>query len=48
MVKGYLFLVKSGDVMNLPPEHHYALKAITDLTFIEVQIGDMPIEEDYD
>ena len=40
--------VKSGDVMNLPPEHHYALKAITDLTFIEVQIGDMPIEEDYD
>ena len=38
--------VKRGDVMNIPLGHHHAIKAITDLTFIEVQIGNPLIEED--
>ena len=38
--------VKRGDVMNIPIEHYHAIKAITDLTFIEVQIGNLLIEED--
>ena len=39
-------LVKCGDVMNIPLGHHHAIKAITDLTFIEVQIGNPLVEED--
>lgn len=39
-------LVKRGDVMNIPLGHHHAIKAITDLTFIEVQMGDPLVEED--
>lgn len=39
-------LVKRGDVMNVPLGHHHAIKAITDLTFIEVQIGNPLVEED--
>ena len=38
--------VKRGDVMNIPIGHHHAIKAITDLTFIEVQIGNPLVEED--
>ena len=38
--------IKRGDVMNIPLGHHHAIKAITDLTFIEVQIGNPLIEED--
>lgn len=38
--------VKRGDVMNIPIEHYHAIKAITDLTFIEVQIGNPLIEGD--
>lgn len=38
--------VKRGDVMNIPLGHHHAIKAITDLTFIEVQIGNPLVEED--
>ena len=38
-------LVKGGDVMNIPLGHHHAIKAITDLTFIEVQIGNPLVEE---
>lgn len=37
--------VKRGDVMNIPLGHLHAIKAITDMTFIEVQIGN-PHEED--
>ena len=37
--------VKRGDVMNIPIGHDHALKAITDMTFIEVQIGN-PLEEE--
>lgn len=38
--------VKRGDVVNIPLGHFHAIKAITDLTFIEVQIGNPLIEED--
>lgn len=38
--------VKRGDVMNIPLGHHHAIKATTDLTFIEVQIGNPLVEED--
>ena len=38
--------IKRGDVMNIPLGHYHAIKAITDLTFIEVQIGNPLIEED--
>lgn len=38
--------VKRGDVMNIPLGHYHAIKAITDLTFIEVQIGNPLVEED--
>lgn len=31
--------------MNIPLGHLHAIKAITDMTFIEVQIGN-PLEED--
>lgn len=37
--------VKRGGVMNIPLGHYHALKAITDMTFIEVQIGNR-LEED--
>lgn len=38
--------VKRGDVVNIPLGHLHAIKAVTDLTFIEVQIGNPLIEED--
>lgn len=38
--------VKRGDVMNIPLGHYHAIKATTDLTFIEVQIGNPLVEED--
>lgn len=38
--------VKRGDVMNIPVGHLHAIKATTDLTFIEVQIGNPLVEED--
>lgn len=38
--------IKRGDVMNIPLGHHHAIKATTDLTFIEVQIGNPLVEED--
>ena len=37
--------IKRGDVMNIPVEHYHAIKATTDLTFIEVQIGNPLVEE---
>ena len=39
--------VKRGDVMNIPVGHHHAIKATTNLTFIEVQICNPLVEEDY-
>lgn len=38
--------VKRGDVMNIPLGHLHTIKATTNLTFIEVQIGNPLIEED--
>lgn len=46
VLDGERSLVKGGDVMNIPLGHHHAIKAITDLTFIEVQIGNPLVEED--
>ncbi len=39
-------LFKRGDVMNIPVEHYHAIKATTDLTFIEVQLSNPLVEED--
>lgn len=39
-------IVKRGDVMNIPVGHYHAIKAITGLTLIEVQIGNPLVEED--
>ena len=38
--------VKAGDTVHIPVEHYHAIKAITELTFIEVQCGNPLIEED--
>lgn len=38
--------VKAGDTVNIPVEHYHAIKALTELTFIEVQCGNPLIEED--
>lgn len=38
--------VKAGDTVVIPVEHWHAIKAITELTFIEVQSGNPLIEED--
>ena len=38
--------VKRGDVINIPKGQHHALKAVTSLSFIEVQCGSNLIEED--
>lgn len=38
--------VKTGDTVVIPIEHLHAIKAITPLTFIEVQSGNPLIEED--
>lgn len=38
--------IKRGDVMNIPVGLLHAIKATTDLTFIEVQIGNQLVEED--
>ncbi|MFD2370803.1 sugar phosphate nucleotidyltransferase [Brevibacillus sp. GCM10020057] len=38
--------VKAGDVLTIPAEAKHAIKAITDLEFIEVQTGKSLVEED--
>ncbi len=38
--------VKAGDTVVIPVEHWHAIKAISELTFIEVQSGNPLIEED--
>ena len=38
--------VKAGDTVYIPVEHYHAIKALTVLTFIEVQCGNLLIEED--
>lgn len=38
--------VKAGDTVHIPVEHFHAIKALTELTFIEVQWGNPLVEED--
>ena len=38
--------VKAGDTVIIPVEHYHSIKALTELTFIEVQMGNPLIEED--
>lgn len=38
--------VKAGDTVHIPVEHYHAIKALTELTFIEVQCGNLLIEDD--
>ena len=38
--------IKAGDTVFIPVEHYHAIKATTELTFIEVQCGNPLIEED--
>ncbi|MFC4769944.1 sugar phosphate nucleotidyltransferase [Effusibacillus consociatus] len=45
-LNGEICLVKSGDVLRIPAGAKHAIKAITDLQFIEVQTGSELIEED--
>ncbi len=46
ILDGNITRVKRGDVVNIPAEHFHAVKALTDLTFIEVQQGGPLVEED--
>lgn len=46
VLDGKKLAVKSGDTVIIPIEHLHAIKAITPLTFIEVQSGNPLIEED--
>lgn len=39
LMDGVKSTVKRGDVINIPPMAKHAMKAVTDLEFIEVQIG---------
>ncbi|MFJ9498962.1 sugar phosphate nucleotidyltransferase [Brevibacillus centrosporus] len=41
-----IFHVQAGDVLTIPVETKHAIKAITDLEFIEVQTGVSLVEED--
>ena len=38
--------VLEGDTVHIPVDHYHAIKALTELTFIEVQCGNPLIEED--
>ena len=38
--------VKAGDTVHIPVEHYHAIKALMELTFIEVQCGNPLVEED--
>lgn len=38
--------VKAGDTVHIPVDHYHAIKALTELTFIEVQCGNPLVEED--
>ena len=38
--------VKAGDTVHIPVEHYHTLKALTELTFIEIQCGNTLSEDD--
>ena len=46
IVDGEIKAVKRGDVVIIPAGMKHAVKGITELHIIEVQIGDEPVEED--
>lgn len=46
VLDGKMQRVKRGDVVNIPAEHFHAVKALTNLTFIEVQQGGPLVEDD--
>ncbi|TKI93614.1 cupin domain-containing protein, partial [Bacillus cereus] len=46
ILDGKLSEVTVGDILKIPPKAKHAIKAISDLEFIEVQIGSKLIEED--
>lgn len=46
VLDGEVCKVKAGDTVVIPVEHYHAIKAISELTFIEVQLGNPLIEED--
>ena len=46
VLNGVEQFVKAGDTVHIPVENYHAIKAITELTFIEVQCGNPLIEED--
>ena len=46
VLNGKMRKVKAGDTVVIPVEHYHAIKALTELTFIEVQAGHPLIEED--
>ncbi|AFM43248.1 mannose-1-phosphate guanylyltransferase [Desulfosporosinus acidiphilus SJ4] len=44
--EGVVYRVKPGDVLNIPVGSKHGLRAITELEFIEVQMGSNLVEED--
>lgn len=46
IINGTVRTVKVGDVIEIPPNTNHAIKATTDLIFIEVQTGSKLIKED--
>ena len=46
VLDGEVRRVKAGDTVIIPVEHFHCIKALTELTFIEVQMGNPLIEED--
>ena len=46
VLDGEVRKVGRGDVVHIQKEHLHAVKALTKLTFIEVQSGDLLVEED--
>lgn len=48
VLDGKVTKIGRGDTVNISRETKHAVKAITDLVFIEVQAGDLLVEEDID
>lgn len=46
VINGKKQYVEAGDTVHIPVGHYHAIKAITELTFIEVQCGNPLVEED--
>ena len=46
VLDGEVRCVKAGDTVIIPVEHYHSIKALTELTFIEVQMGNPLVEED--